>query len=299
MKNLWLCLFAAFILTSCTNKNELGSKKNPIKFYLVPAQDMLTLGEKGKILEAYLKKELDMEVVVELPINFISVVEAFGSKRADAAIINTFGYILAHEKYGVEAKLKLVNRGRDEYYGQIIARTDGPVKSIKDINGKKFAFVDPASTSGYLLPTKLFKEEKIKLKDHVFAGRHDTVVSAVYQKQVDAGATFYTPPDDDGTPKDARMLIKAQHPDVYEKIKILKLTGPIPNDPIIFRKDLPEEIKIKMTEALKKYIKSEEGGKVLHSMYHITDFKEAKDSDYDKVRGYLNDIGRKAQDFIK
>lgn len=289
----------ALFLISCTNKNELGSKKNPFKFYLVPAQDMLTLADNGKILEAYLKKELDMEVSVELPISFISVVEAFGAKRADAAIINTFGYILAHEKYGVEARLKLMNRGRDEYYGQIIARTDSKIKSIKDLNGKKFAFVDPASTSGYLLPLKLFKEENITIKEHVFSGRHDTVVSAVYQKQVDAGATFYTPPDDDGTPKDARMLLKAQYPDIYEKIKILKLTGPIPNDPIIFRKDLPEELKVKVSEAMKKYIKSEEGSKVLHKMYHITDFKEAKDGDYDKVRGYLQDIGRKAQDFIK
>ncbi|MBC7465590.1 MAG: phosphate/phosphite/phosphonate ABC transporter substrate-binding protein [Bdellovibrio sp.] len=299
MKKLLLCIMTGLILSSCTNKNELGSKGNPLKFYLVPAQDMLTLAENGKILEAYLKKEMQMEVVVELPINFIAVVEAFGAKRADAAIINTFGYILANEKYGVQARLKLMNRGRDEYYGQIITRVDSGIKTIKDINGKKFAYVDPASTSGYLLPLKLFKEEKITLKEYLFSGRHDTVVSAVYQKQVDAGATFYTPPDDDGTPKDARMLLKMQYPDVFEKIKILKLTGPIPNDPIIFRKDIPEEIKTKLTAALIKYIKSPDGSKVLHNMYHITDFKDAKDSDYDKVRGYLKDIGRTAQEFIK
>jgi len=299
MKKFWLCLITAFLMSACTKKNELGSKDNPLKFYLVPAQDMLTLGDKGKILEAYLKKELKMEVSVELPINFIAVVEAFGSKRADVAIINTFGYILAYEKYRVDARLKLVNRGREEYYGQIIARVDGPVKSIKDINGKKFAFVDPASTSGFLLPTRLFKQENIVLKDHIFASRHDSVVTAVYQKQVDAGATFYTPPDDDGTPKDARMLIKTQYPDVFDKIKILKLTGPIPNDPIAFRKDLPEELKIKIVEAMKKYIHSPEGSEVLKSMYHITDFHDAKDSDYDKVRGYLKDIGRSAQEFVK
>ncbi|MFZ3229077.1 MAG: phosphate/phosphite/phosphonate ABC transporter substrate-binding protein [Pseudobdellovibrio sp.] len=299
MKKLIVCLMTSVFLFSCTNKKELGSKENPIKFFLIPAQDILTLADNGKILEAYLKKELDCEVTVELPVSFIAVVEAFGSKRADAAIINTFGYILAYEKYGVEAKLKLVNRGRDEYYGQIITRVDSKINSIKDLNGKKFAYVDPASTSGYLLPFRLFKEEKVNIKEHLFSGRHDTVVSAVYQKQVDAGATFYTPPDDDGTPKDARMLVKTQFPDVFDKIKILKLTGPIPNDPIIVRKDIPEEMKIKIIAAMKKYIKSEDGSKVLHNMYHITDFKEAKDSDYDKVRGYLKDIGRTAQEFIK
>ncbi|MBC7742420.1 MAG: phosphate/phosphite/phosphonate ABC transporter substrate-binding protein [Bdellovibrionaceae bacterium] len=290
-------IFFNFII-SCTQKNELGTKENPIKFYLVPAQDMQGLAENGKKLQAYFKKDLNLEVAVELPLSYIAVVEAFGSKRADAAIINTFGYVLANEKYGVEARLKLMNRGRDEYYGQIIARVDGP-QTIKQLNGKKFAYVDPASTSGYVLPLRLFKQEKINIKEHIFAGRHDAVVTAVYQKQVDAGATFYTPPDDDGTPKDARMLVKIQYPDVFDKIKILKLTGPIPNDPVAFRKDLPEEMKVKIADSLKKYIKTEDGAKVLLAMYHITDFKSASDKDYDKVREYLKDLNRKAVDFIK
>ncbi len=299
-KLLKLTVLILFIsLSSCTKNNaELGSKENPIKFYLVPAQDLLTLSENGKILEKYLNDDLKLSVKVELPASFIAVVEAFGSKKADVAILNTFGYVLAHEKYGVEAKLKLVNRGRDEYNGQIIAHVDGP-KTIKEINGKKFAFVDPASTSGYLLPQRLFKQENIKVKESIFSGRHDGVVLAVYQKKVDAGATFYTPADDDGTPKDARWLLRTQYPDVFDKVKILQLTGPIPNDPLIFRKEMPDELKTKIVDSMKKYIKTEEGAKVLYNLYHITDFKVAEDKDYDVIRGYLKDLGKSAQDFIK
>lgn len=291
-------LALVFVGFGCTKSDELGSQKNPFKFYIVPAQDVVALKEQGETLRKYLEKETGMFVQIELPINYIALVEAFGSKRADAAIINTFGYILANEKYGVQARLKLMNRGRDEYYGQIIARADGP-KSIKELNGKKFAFVDPASTSGYLLPLRLFKQEGVKLKEFMFTGKHDTVVRAVYQRQVDAGATFYTPPDDDGTPKDARWILRTEYPDVYEKIKILKLTGPIPNDPVIFRKDIPEEVKQKFADALIKYIKTDEGKSVLLGMYHITDFKAAADKDYDVVRGYLKDLGQTAQSFIK
>jgi phosphonate transport system substrate-binding protein len=301
MKNILIStvVFIGFLfLNSCTQSKEIGSKANPLKFYLLPSQDMMTLQDSGKILKKYLEKELDMHVEVELPTSYIAVIEAFGSKRADAAVLNTFGYILANEKYGAIAKLRLVNRGRDEYYGQIIVHKDGP-KTIKELNNKKFAFVDPASTSGYLLPTRLFQQEGVKLKEHIFAGRHDTVVTAVYQRKVDAGATFYTPPDEDGTPKDARWIVRAQFPDVFEKIKILKLTGPIPNDPLTLRKDLPEELKTKIVEAMKKYIKTDEGKKVLMDMYHITDFKDAQDKDYDTIRGYLKDLGKTAQEFMK
>ncbi len=293
-----LFTMSALALLGCTETNEIGSKKNPLKFYLIPAQDMMTLQSQGQVLAKYLEKELGLHVELGLPTSYIAVVEAFGSKKADVAILNTFGYVLANEKYGVSAKLKLVNRGRDEYYGQIIARADGP-KSIKELNGKRFAFVDPASTSGYVLPALLLKNEKIKIKEHVFSGTHDSVVMAVYQGKVDAGATFHAPPDDDGTPKDARWIVRKQYPDIFDKIKILQLTGPIPNDPVSFRKDLPEELKIKVIAALVKYIKTEEGKKVLYDLYHVTDFKVAEDKDYDTVRKYLRELGKSANEFIK
>ncbi len=300
LSKLIIVLFASVLgLTSCTKNNaELGSVENPIKFYLVPAQDMSTLIEQGKVLQKYLTTDLGLEFKVEVPVSYVAVVEAIGSKRADVAILNTLGYVLANEKYGAEARLKFVNRGRDTYNGQIIVHADG-IKNIKQLNGKKFAFVDPASTSGYLLPSRLFRKENIKLKETIFAGKHDNVVIAVYQKKVDAGATFYTPPDDDGTPKDARWLVRTQYPDVYDKIKILQLTESIPNDPLVFRKDVSEELKVKIITSLQKYIKTPEGAKVLKDLYHITDFKVAFDSDYDVVREYLKELGKTAHDFIK
>jgi phosphonate transport system substrate-binding protein len=302
MKTTYLILVnlfvALFIMSGCTKSKEIGSKENPLKFYLIPAQDLMGLDTTGKALQKYLEKELDISVVVELPPNYITVVEAFGSKRADAAILNTFGYILAKEKYDVVPRLKLVNRGRDEYFGQIIAHVDGP-KTIKEINGKTFAFVDPVSTSGYLFPLRYLTEQKVKVKEKIFAGSHDAVVTAVYQKKVAAGATFYTPPDTDGTPKDARWVVRTQFPDIYEKVKILQIVGPIPNDPLVFRKDLPEELKVKVAEALTKYLTTSEGKKIMYDMYHITDFKQANDADYDIVRKYLKEVGQQAEDFIK
>ncbi len=291
-------LLISFLIFSCTKSKEIGSQQNPFKFYLIPAQDLVGLERTGKALQKFLEKELDMSVQVELPTNYITVVEAFGTKRADAAILNTFGYVLAKKKYDVSPRLKLVNRGRDEYFGQIIAHKDGP-KSIKEIQGKKFAFVDPVSTSGYFIPLKYLSEQKITVKEKIFAGSHDAVVTAVYQKKVDAGATFYTPPDPDGMPKDARWVVKTQFPDVFEKVKILQITGPIPNDPLVFRKDLPEELKAKVVEALKKYILTEEGKKNMMDMYHVTDFKVAVDSDYDVIREALKSLGQQAEDFIK
>lgn len=226
------------------------------------------------------------------------MVEAFGTKRADVGIVNTFGYILAHEKYGAQARLRIVSFGRDQYYGQIIAHKDG-LKKVADIKGKKFAFVDPSSTSGYLLPAKIFKDRNIKPKDYVFAGRHDSVVSMVYQKQVDAGATFHVPEKSEtGQPMDARRLVRTQYPDVDDKVVILEKTGPIPNDPVIFRKDFPEDLEKKIIAALVEYVHSEEGVKVFKALFNVTDFKPTTDAEYDGVRAMLKELGKDAQDFM-
>ncbi len=284
----------------CTERPaELGTEKNPIKFYLVPGHEIQILKKTSVALKDYLEKRLQLKFQVEVPISYIALVEAFGTKRADVGIVNTFGYIQAHEKYGARARLRIISFGRNQYFGQIISHKDG-LKKLEDLNGKKMAFVDPSSASGYLLPAQLFKEKKIKPKEFVFAGRHDSVVTMVYQKQVDAGATFHVPEKNErGQPMDARRLVRTQFPDVDSQVVILTKTGPIPNDPVIFRRDFSQDLEKKIIEALRDYVKSEEGMKVFKALFNVTDFELASDADYNGVRAMLKELGKSAQDFIK
>ncbi len=292
-----LILSSLLLTLSCTSKKELGSESHPIQFALVPGQDSAVLMENGKLLEKWIHEQTGLFVKMQVPTSFIAVVEALGSQRVDVAILNTFGYILAHEKYQVSAKLIGVNLGSSEYWGQII--TSNPkIKTLQDLNDKKFAFVDPASTSGYLLAAKLFKDENIKPSEVVFAGKHDSVVTMVYQGRIDAGATYHTSAEN-GVPQDARRLVAAQFPDVYQKVRILKLTGPIPSDPVVFRKDLPPDAEAKLIAALKSFGSTPEGAKALKNLYHLTGFKDCTDKDYDATRKILLDLGKSVQDFVK
>ncbi|WP_413289156.1 phosphate/phosphite/phosphonate ABC transporter substrate-binding protein [Bdellovibrio sp. HCB337] len=297
MKKILLVLLSVLALTHCTSKSEIGTKENPIKISLVPGQDTKLLQENGKKLEAYLEEKTGLPFDVTVPVNFVAVIEALGSKRADMAIMNTFGYLLAHEKYGAEAALTGVHKGRKVYWGQVIARKDGP-KSIRELEGKTIAFVDPSSGSGFVLPTKLLKDQKVRPKEVVFAGRHDSVVTMVYQKRVDAGATYHTP-EDNGVPQDARKLLLTQYPDIFEKVVIIAKTDPIPNDPVVFRKDFPPELRKTIVEVIKKMMKDEQGGKIMYDLYYMDDFQDATHKDYESVEKMLLEIGKSAQDFVK
>lgn len=305
IKNSALATLAALALltTACTRKTAaLGSEENPVKLHFVPSVDAKVIEDNSKAFKAYLEKNTPYKYEITIPQSYVAVVEAFGTKRADVAAFNTFGYILAHDKYGAEAKMTVLRHGLATYQSQFIVKAGSSIKKLEDLAGKKIAFVEPASTSGYLLPLKTLKEKNITPKETVFAGKHDNVVSMVYQGQVDAGATFYSPPfkDEKGEMKmeDARRLVLTQYPDVEAKVVILSLSEPITNDPIVFRKDMPEEMKTKIVDAMMAFVTTPEGKEAFKAIYGITEIKKATDADYDVARAMLKTAGASAEDLL-
>ena len=120
----------------------------------------------------------------------------------------------------------------------------------------------------------------------------------VYQKQVDAGATFYSPPTADGKIQDARRLVRTQFPDVANKVKILSLTEAIPNDPIIFRAEMESEMKNKLVKAFVDYLKTPDGVKTFESLYLVDGVVEIDDAAYDSVKKLLGGLGVKPESMV-
>ncbi len=284
-----ILIFVLAISIRELDEGELGSRSNPVKIYFTPSVDAKRISFNARALTDYLHKETGYYYRTAVPASFIAVVEAFGTDKADIAGINTFSYIMAHAKYGAEAKLRIVREGNQtSYKGQFITRYDSGIDSLADINGRSMAYVDPSSTSGYILPKALLEKKGIKPSETVFAMRHDNVVTMVYQGQVAAGATYYAPPDPKtGEIMDARMRVEKQFPDVAKKIKIIGFTQDIPNDPWVFRKNMPEVMKTKIINALLKFVKTPEGKKALFDIYDVTGLIPTKDSDYNGLRALL------------
>ncbi len=284
-----IVLFIIIISLRQLNEGSLGSYSNPIKIYFTPSVDADRISFNAKSLTDFLHNETGYYYRTAVPASFIAVVEAFGTDKVDVAAINTFSYLMANAKYGAEAKLRVVREGEQtSYKGQFIARANSGINSIEDINGRKMAYVDPSSTSGYILPKAELDDKGIKPSETVFAMRHDNVVMMVYQGQVDAGATYYAPPDlKTGKIMDARMRVMQQFPDVALQVKIVGFTEDIPNDPWVFRKSMNEAMKEKIIAALLKFVQTPEGKKALFDIYDITGLIPTKDSDYDGLRAVL------------
>ena len=281
--------------------HTLGTPKNPVRIMLTPSTDAQAIIQNGEQLAAFITERTGIAVKVDVPNFYITVVEAFGTERADVAIMNTFSYLLAHSKYGAEAVLRVARRyGELSYRGEFIVRFDSGIDSLYQLEGKTIAYVDPSSTSGYIYPKEMLRERSITTREEVFASGHNQVVLKVYQGDIDAGAVFYSPTDTvTGERLDARCKIAPQHPDVYDVVKIIGLTREIPNDPVVIRKGLSEALRTPIINALLEFQKTESGRLSLMTIASIEGFVPTSDADYKEVRELVSRYGIDLESALK
>lgn len=266
----------------------LGTKDNPIKMAFVPSSDSQKVMASGEPLAQLLEKETGYSFKVSVPTSYAAVIEAMGANNVDVGWLATFAYVLARDKFGADAILATVRQGSKTYTGQIIVHADSGITSLDQLRGKKFAFVDPSSASGYLYPNALLKQKIGDYSDsffseRIFAGGHDKVVIAVHGKQVDAGATFGDSAPG-GPPTDARTRVQSTVPDVMEKVRVIAVTDPIPNDTVSVRKGMSPDMVNKLREGLLKVAQSDDGKKALKDLYQIDGLAPSSDADYNPVR---------------
>lgn len=280
-------------LLSCQETDPLGSKANPIKLYFNPVDESAQITKNSKEFIEFLEKETGYYFKTGITMSYVAIIESFGTGRVDIARMSPNGYLIANEKYGAVAGLKVIRDGVDFYRGQIVTHADSGIKTLQDLNNRKFAFTDPSSTSGYMFAKKLLNENKVTLGETYFASKHANVISMVYQGQVAAGAAFYSEAKNtkgENEIKDARRLVQTQFPDVGEKVKTLILTDKIPNEPFVFRKGLEPELVEKFKLAIKKFANSVQGKEIFQKDYNLDGVVDANDGDYNGLREVINTI---------
>ena len=177
---------------------EIGSAEKPIVMTFVPSGDVPTITKAGTEIADCLSQITGLTYQIEVGTSFAASIEAMGAGKAQIGFLNTFSILLAQSKYGIEPALVALRtyKGKLEnfYQGQFIASKASGVKTIADLKGKTFCFVEPNSTSGYIIPQIVLKANGIDpekdLKATQNAGSHDNVAIAVYKGDCDAGSTF-------------------------------------------------------------------------------------------------------------
>jgi phosphonate transport system substrate-binding protein len=212
---------------------------------LIPSEDSRAMIANSQKMMDMLSAALGMPVKPFVAADYNGVIEALRSKRLDVAYLGPFSYVLGATIAPIEAfaVAETKKAGRTFYHSQIIAHKDSGIKTVADLKGKNFAFVDPSSTSGHLFPKAgLMKAGFDADKDFgrvIFSGSHDSSAIAVQNKKIDAAAIA------DRILDAAIAKGLAKREDLVEVWK----SDPIPESPTVWRTDLPADLKKRVQAA--------------------------------------------------
>ncbi len=239
------CL-SAFLLASCSsNREEVDDRGWPTQLTFAYWVDDEVPGlrlEATDELANYLAERLGLAIDLKKSTQYGPVIEAMRAEKVDISMYGTFAYILASAKAGAEC---ITVRGDEEghvvYHSLIVTKSNSPIKSLDDLkrDGRKysFAFTNPASTSGHLIPRAYLEREGIDpeslFKELVFPGKHNATALSVISGKVDAGCV---------SENTYKKLVKLGALDPNE-LRIIWKSPPIPDGCIAVRSGLPEDLK--------------------------------------------------------
>lgn len=154
-----------------TKSSAYVPKQLTVEF--VPSQNAETLEAKAKPLEKLLSARLGIPVKVSVSTDYNTIIEAMASKQVDIGFLPPTAYVLAHERKSADLLLQAERYGINDadgsnttelvtnYKAEIIVKKDSPIKTLKDLKGKKIAWQDVTSTAGYIFPAAEMKKAGI------------------------------------------------------------------------------------------------------------------------------------------
>jgi phosphonate transport system substrate-binding protein len=252
MKAFIIGILAIIVLAfaGCKNKGSVDSNGIP-KTLIIAAVQSESQSQVKMVRESvrkYLEKKLGMPVEMIFTTDYDGVIEALKSNKVHMAYIPPFAYVIATRTMHLTPIVTLGNNGKPStYHSVIIVSRNSKIKSMADVkaNAKDLTlcFVDPASTSGHLIPRAYLNSIGLNpdtaFKQTIFAGSHPASVLAVKSGKIDVGCT---------TDMGFDMMIKAGMLKEGD-VKILWVSEPIIGDPIVVRSDVNKDFAKKIQKA--------------------------------------------------
>ncbi|WP_137111367.1 phosphonate ABC transporter substrate-binding protein [Rhodobacter sp. SY28-1] len=216
------------------------------------AQDRMASTE---CLRVKMEAELGVPVKLFTPADYDGVIQGLLGGSLDYAWLGASAYAKVYltDPEAVDVMLTKQNvDGTTGYYSIGFAKADSGIKTMDDAKGKSFAFADPNSTSGYLVPaaelTTKYGDLKSYFSEVKMSGGHEQTIVGVANGDFEAGVAWADGLGnwEDGYGSGAfRKAADAGLVDMSTLVEIWRSTL-IPEGPLVVRKALPQDVKDKV-----------------------------------------------------
>lgn len=254
---------------------------------LTPSQKPTDLLAAGEAFGRVLGELVGIPVRVTVASDYAGVIEALRNRTADLAFVHPVGYVLANREARATIIAKDRWHGNTSYTSRIYVRKDSGIRTLEGLRGKTMAFVDPASSSGYVYPMLMLiqrglvtnRDPKTFFREVVFSGSHDAGLLALLKGHVDALGSF-----------DQAREQYLKDPAEREQLTWVAESAPIPEGGICGRAELDPPVVAKVREALLQ-LRGPKYEPILKRLYDIDGFEPAEDREYDVVRQAMELVG--------
>ncbi len=284
------------LLQNCSEQPEAPSKnETPAQKFnlgLIPEQDLFSQKERYEPLARYLSEKVGLKVEIKILSRYGNIIDNFVSGELDGAFFGSFTGALAIKKIGVIPLARPVwLDGTSTYYGMIFVRKDSGIKNSNDMKGKRFAFVDKATTAGWLLPLQFFHVNGIEdfnnwFAETYFTGTHEDAIYDVLNKKADIGAAKNT----------VFYRLAEKDSKINNELQILATSPKVPSNTLAVRKELDKPIIKKLKNVLLQMEQDKQGQEILKKFKAIK-FIETTVDDYTPVFEYSNTVSLDLQKY--
>jgi len=253
MKKLLLVLAATTALVGTANAQDAITEFNIGILGGENAQDRMTSTE---CFRAKVEEALGVPVKLFTPADYDGVIQGLLGGSLDYAWLGASAYAKIYLTDPEAVEVKLIKQNLDDstgYYSIGFARKDSGITSMDDAKGKSFAFADPNSTSGYLVPGAELTAKYGKLEEYFsevkMSGGHEQTIVGVSNGDFAAGVSWADGLGnwEDGYNSGAfRKAADAGLVDMSNLVEIWR-SAVIPEGPMVLRKALPADVKDKVT----------------------------------------------------
>lgn len=259
---------------------EIGTAERPIVMTLAPTRDTARVTAISRAIASSLEAASGLRWDVRLPTSYAETVEGLCAGEIDVAWLAPVGYVLASQRNCAEVILAALRPDETgtlstTHNGQVLVLADSGIDDLSGLKGKHFAYGGPLTASETLY--WIFELRKATGEDptsyfssSVFAVGHDRAVLDLYRGRVDGAATLI----------DVRTQLRTTFPDIMERTKRVATAGPIPNEALGIRLNVPQASRTRILDALLAYQRSEAGRTALRDLYDIGGLARADPATY-------------------
>ncbi|AEC19874.1 phosphonate ABC transporter, periplasmic phosphonate-binding protein [Pusillimonas sp. T7-7] len=246
----------ALVATAVTGMSLFGAvhaaELKELNFGIISTESSQNLREQWDPFLADMGKQTGMKINAYFAPDYAGIIQGMRFDKVDVAWYGNKSAMEAVDRAGGEVIMQTVAAdGKPGYWSLLIAHKDSPINSVEDMlkNAKDLNFGngDPNSTSGFLVPGYyVFAKNNVEPKQifkRTLNASHEVNALSVANKQVDV-ATFNT---------EGMERLQETNPEKAAQLKEIWRSPLIPSDPIVWRKNLPEEAKQKILAFFNNY----------------------------------------------